>query len=185
MRRQRRQNGFTLVEVIVVAAIISILAGILVPLIFKEIDEARISRAYADIRSISSAMLVFKKDTSQWPINANCTNTITMLTGNGNIPPTITGTGWDTSTRTMFDYYLNTDDNACWSPPTMTPAKWKGPYMTSISPDPWGNFYLVNTPAMLATSGPIWIISAGPNGNLETNADSATLVGDDVGIRLR
>ena len=60
--------GFTLIEVIVVAGIIAILAGILVPMILKEIDESRITRAAADTKSISTAMMVFKKDTAQWPV---------------------------------------------------------------------------------------------------------------------
>ena len=56
------ERGFTLIEVIVVAGIIAILAGILVPMIFKEIDESRITRASADVRSISAAMIVFRRN---------------------------------------------------------------------------------------------------------------------------
>ena len=68
MSESRNEKGCTLIEVIVVAGIIAILAGILVPLILKEIDESRITRATADIKSISSAILILKKDTAQWPV---------------------------------------------------------------------------------------------------------------------
>lgn len=57
------------------------LAGILVPLIIKEIDESKIARASADVRSISSALIVLKKDTGQWPVNAACTPAVTLLMG--------------------------------------------------------------------------------------------------------
>src|SRR5271169_4840041 len=98
--KARDAKGFTLIEVIVVAAIIAILVGILVPMIFKEIDEARITRASADTKSISTALLVLRKDTGQWPVNANCSPTVTLLYGknnNGTMPTFAPSANWDQS----------------------------------------------------------------------------------------
>lgn len=99
--RLNSKKGFTLIEVIVVAGIIAVLAGILVPLIFKEIDESKIARTAADIHSISSALIVFKKDTGQWPINAGCSSTITLLTGAGGVMPVL-GEGGTPAPRTSW-----------------------------------------------------------------------------------
>ncbi|MEK6743446.1 MAG: type II secretion system protein GspG [Nitrospirota bacterium] len=174
----RKQSGFTLVEVIVVAGIIAILAGILVPLILKEIDEARISRAAADVRSISNALIILKKDTGQWPITATCGTANTLLQGQGALP-TIVGTGWTTTTPDQYDNYLMVDDNGCW------PVKWKGPYLAGVNADPWGNAYITNADNFLAASGAVWIISAGPDGVIDTSVTNSTIVGDDVGARIR
>lgn len=174
----REQKGFTLIEVIVVAGIIAILAGILVPLIFKEIDESKITRASADVKSISSALIVFRKDTGQWPVTTTCTPTVAMLWGSGTTP-TIGGAGWNTTDATMLSDYTTSDANNCW------PSLWKGPYIGSITKDPWGNRYVINADAFLSTTAPIWIISAGPDGVLDTAVDSIVPNNDDVGIRLR
>jgi general secretion pathway protein G len=176
----RKQSGFTLVEVIVVAGIIAILAGILVPLILKEIDESRITRAAADVRSITNAIIILKKDTGQWPITATCSNTATLLQGGGNIPTL--AAGWDSTENVSFDDYLSSDANGCWS------ARWKGPYIPFLSADPWGNAYIANATALLSAAAPlppIWVISAGPDGVVNTPADSQTVQGDDVGLRMR
>nr|MDA8412260.1 prepilin-type N-terminal cleavage/methylation domain-containing protein [Desulfobacteraceae bacterium] len=84
----KRNRGFTLIEVIVVAAIIAILAGILVPMIFRQIDEAKISRAEADCKSISTAVLLFRKDTGKWPyyLPGDCTLTYLAIVGSGTSP---------------------------------------------------------------------------------------------------
>lgn len=97
----REQKGFTLIEVIVVAGIIAVLAGILVPLIFKEIDESKVSRAAADIRSISTALIVLKKDTGQWPVSSSCTPTVTLISGAGTMPAL--ADGWNSGTPEEFD----------------------------------------------------------------------------------
>jgi len=175
--RLRNKRGFTLIEVIVVAAIIAVLAGILVPLIFKEIDEARISRASADLRSISTAMIIIKKDTGQWPVNANCEATVTMLLGDGVVPA---GAGWNATEVERFDNFLLSDANGCFG------TKWKGPYIAYVTKDPWGNAYISNAVDYSGT-GPIWLLSAGPNGVIET-PPAATVVdasSDDIGFRLR
>jgi len=175
----KKQNGFTLVEVIVVAGIIAILAGILVPLILKEIDEARITRAYADVRSISTAVIIMKKDTGKWPnLDGGCNPAVTYLYSDGNTPGGLGAAGYDQSTSVYFDDYLTADASGCYG------AKWKGPYLAHVSADPWGNAYVVNANIFTA-NGPVWIISAGPNGSVETNSAAATIQGDDVGIRLK
>lgn len=174
----RKQSGFTLVEVIVVAGIIAILAGVLVPLILKEIDEARITRAYADARSLSSAIIVLKKDAGKWPnLSGTCVADVTLLHGDGAIPGDADTRGFVQTKKTHYNDFLTTDATGCIG------TKWKGPYMAHASMDPWGNAFITNADGF-ASPSPVWIISAGPNGVIETNSDDQTLLGDDVGIRL-
>lgn len=176
--RSRNDAGFTLIEVIVVAGIIAILAGILVPLILKEIDEARKTRAAADVRAISNAILILRKDTGQWPVSSTCTPASKFLTGAGAVPPL--AAGWDITGRVSYDLRLSLDDEDCW------PNRWKGPYIAIVNEDPWGNAYVTNADAMTAAGKPpIWILSAGPDGTVETAATDTALQGDDVGVRIQ
>lgn len=176
----KRNAGFTLIEVIVVAGIIAILAGILVPLIFEQIDEARIARAAADTKSISTAMMVFKKDTAQWPsMDADCEPNVTFLSGAGNLPSDLAAMGYDTDVASAYDSHFSADVNGCYAP------NWKGPYMAMVTADPWGNSYVTNANSFATAGQPVWIISAGPNKQLETAVNSTALQGDDIGLRLK
>jgi general secretion pathway protein G len=176
--RRGKDTGFTLIEVIVVAGIIAVLAGILVPLIFKEIDEARNTRASADIRAISTAILVLKKDTGKWPnLDGSCNAAATFLFGEGALPVDLAAQSYDQTTSVRLDDYLSTDAGGCYG------TRWKGPYLALTSADPWGNAYFINA-INLASGGTVWILSAGPNGTVDTAASAATLQPDDVGIML-
>jgi general secretion pathway protein G len=175
----RNEKGFTLIEVIVVAGIIAILAGILVPLIFKEIDESRITRASADIRSISSAMIVFRKDIAAWPVmDATCTANVTLLNGDGNLPANLAAFGFDPTVTSSLNDHLSTDTNGCYT-------NWKGPYIARTSADPWGFSYMINAASFAVQNSPVWIISVGPNGQLETPSFSEVTLGDDIGLRMK
>lgn len=170
------EKGFTLVEVIVVAAIIAILAGILVPMIFSQIDEAKLSRAKGDIRSLSSGIYAFRKDVGQWPA---CSNT-TLLRGLGSLDDAaITALGFDYTKPNQFSEHLMTDDNACYG------DMWKGPYFGSVEADPWGNAYIVSALNFGVATAPVLIISAGPDGVFQTTAASNIALGDDIGIRVK
>lgn len=65
---------------------------------------------------------------------------------------------------------------------------WRGPYVTQLGFDPWGRTYIVSVGAMEANGRPVapgargWILSAGPNGVLETAPDASVLGGDDIGM---
>jgi len=50
--------------------------------------------------------------------------------------------------------------------------------------DGWGRCFLLNIGA-LERGGPVWVMSAGPNGRIETYSDAEVLAGDDIGVRVR
>lgn len=62
-----RSKGFTLIEVMVVMVILGILAAIIVPKIMNRPDQARVVAAKNDIRSIMSALKLYRLDNGQYP----------------------------------------------------------------------------------------------------------------------
>ncbi len=63
----RKQRGFTLIELMVVVVILGLLATIMMPKILGKPEQARRVKAKADIRSIQSALAMFKTDTGNFP----------------------------------------------------------------------------------------------------------------------
>ncbi|MGV6858516.1 MAG: type II secretion system major pseudopilin GspG [bacterium] len=64
---QRLQQGFTLIEVMVVVVILSILAAVVVPKIMDNPDKARITKAKQDVRALESGLNLYKLDNFQYP----------------------------------------------------------------------------------------------------------------------
>jgi|SRR5699024_5013512 len=62
--KNKNNKGFTLVEILVVIAIIGILAVVAVPSLFKNIEKAKIAELEADISTLRSAALSYYADTS-------------------------------------------------------------------------------------------------------------------------
>ncbi len=65
--KRNRQAGFTLIEIMVVVAIIAILGAAVVPKIMSRPDEARRVRAQTDIGSIAAALEMYKLDNFAYP----------------------------------------------------------------------------------------------------------------------
>lgn len=63
----RKQRGFTLIEIMVVVVILGVLAALVVPNIMGKPDEARISAAKSDIRTISGALNMYKLHNFTYP----------------------------------------------------------------------------------------------------------------------
>lgn len=72
--------------------------------------------------------------------------------------------------------------------PTTGDFKWSGPYAAQLPNDPWGHPYMINARELGQTTNPTWVLSAGPNGVIETtvgNGGQTTPQGDDIGFRIR
>lgn len=70
MRRLASSSGFTLIEIMVVVLILGLLAALVVPKIVGRTDEARVTKAKADIKAIESALNLFKIDNGFYPTSA-------------------------------------------------------------------------------------------------------------------
>jgi general secretion pathway protein G len=67
MNKLRSNRGFTLLEIIVVVAIIAILAAYIAPKVAGRVDDARISKAKSDIRVLESSLELYKLDNFLYP----------------------------------------------------------------------------------------------------------------------
>ena len=65
--RTTLQQGFTLIEIMVVVVILGILAALIAPNLIGRIDEARITAARNDIRTIESALQLYRMDNFRYP----------------------------------------------------------------------------------------------------------------------
>lgn len=67
MHREPGERGFTLIEIMVVVAIIAILAALIVPQVMGRPDEARIVAARHDVAAIMQALKLYRLDQKRYP----------------------------------------------------------------------------------------------------------------------
>ena len=194
-KAMKDSRGFTLIEMVVVLAVIAILAAILTPIINSYVERARYNAAAGDVKNIAAAILQYNADTKIWPIyvsNGDIPNgnvydaeegpgdTATVGTG---------GTGWSTALVgvTSLDVMLNTNFLAL---PTTGNRAWRGAYL-SLGADPWGSSYYVTSANLKPDSvSAAYVISAGPNQTINTpfaptKAGTLTPGSDDIIQRIR
>ena len=205
----KSRKGFTLIEVIVVIAVVAILAAILTPIIAKNIDDAKNGRTLNECQVMASGITSFYKDTGRWPDSDNGSRSflyvletnqgISANGGGGNANPWVT---WAVARRDTLDNQLqyNTPVDGG-NYPSIGEFAWRGPYLITPKADPWGNKYYCNILASgwYISSNPAsqydvcFVISAGPNRTFNTGVrdDQVNYIesvfqenGDDIGFSL-
>ncbi|MEY4421423.1 MAG: ral secretion pathway protein GspG [Pseudomonadota bacterium] len=63
----KRQRGFTLIELMVVLAILGVLAALVVPNVLNRADDARITAAKADVGNLMQALKLYRLDNQNYP----------------------------------------------------------------------------------------------------------------------
>ena len=76
--KNRDDAGFTLIEIMVVIAIIGILATLIVPRIMGRPDEARATAAKHDIGTISQALKLYRLDIGRYPTSEQGLNALVV-----------------------------------------------------------------------------------------------------------
>jgi type IV pilus assembly protein PilE len=64
---EKRQSGFTMIEIMVVVVIVAILAAIAVPTYVKYVESARASEAKSVIGNIDNAAKMYYQTYGEWP----------------------------------------------------------------------------------------------------------------------
>jgi general secretion pathway protein G len=200
----KNEKGMTLLEVIVVLAVLGALAAMLSPVVFRYIDDANRARSQADVRTIATAIQRFYSDTGRWPVYSASTTPADLfyLSSAPNCNGSDTLHHADCSTAAaQFESTTWTDVKAgslVGQLVTNTPGyttgnglrSWKGPYTDAIpAVDAWGNPYVVNIGDAAGTQA-VLVVSGGPNGVVETSADLSTTTNvtpteDDIIARVK
>ena len=195
--RKINNNGFTLIEIVIAVAIVAIFAAAMSPMVFRHLEDAKVSKAQNETEVIASAVLGYFKDVGAWPItnrngpSGNGINRVissTSLASGAGSGAAGGAANWGTygTTKRLGDYlYYNNADNESranggganqnnqdW--PTTGPGSWRGPYIDKYEiNDPWGHAYVINSHYFQGrytgnVRHKVFVLSAGPNGTWET-----------------
>ena len=65
--KERRKQAFTLVEMMAVVVIIGILAAVIAPKFFGQVNKAQVTAAKQDIENLKKAVTLYRFDTNRFP----------------------------------------------------------------------------------------------------------------------
>ncbi|MBL0940122.1 MAG: type II secretion system major pseudopilin GspG [Gemmatimonadaceae bacterium] len=67
---ERTRRGFTLLEVLVVIVVIAVLATFVAPSLFRNVDDAKVATARAQIESLMTALDTYRLDQGRYPTSS-------------------------------------------------------------------------------------------------------------------
>jgi len=76
----QKEKGFTLIELLIVVAIIGIVAGIAIPRFLGARTTARVTRAFADMRTIADGLEMYFTDQNKYPLTLTDADLATYIT---------------------------------------------------------------------------------------------------------
>jgi hypothetical protein len=173
------------------------LALVFAPTVYIFLATQKREAADRELACLADAMSRFHDDLGRWPLEGDVEAVIgddelrCLASRDGKWPALADGVnGWgDWAPRDTFENHLVENrplGHAAFGYPTDLDRSWRGPYVDDVTADPWGRKYVANVwNAHGDRGGPLWVLSAGPNGRVDTRPSSRTVSGDDVARLLR
>jgi len=86
LKGKMTNQGFTLIEIMVVMVILGIMAGLIIPRIMGRPEEARRTKAQVQIESIETALKLYRLDNSCYPTTEQGLQALVEAPGVGRLP---------------------------------------------------------------------------------------------------
>jgi type II secretory pathway pseudopilin PulG len=157
-------------ETLVALSVLVALSGVVLPVVSEGVATTRITGAHGDLQLIAEGLARYVSDTHVLPTGVEGRTNITLLYGPGHVPAS-QRFGATIDARPLEDALLN---------PSMARARWHGPYAAALHADPWGNAYLVNADGWVEPGEQAMVLSAGPDGVVQTTPWARRPAGDDL-----
>ncbi len=190
------RRGFTLIELILVVAVVAILAAILVPTVFSILDESSVTKGTADVKAIAGATVKFRKDLGEFPTRQSDADAEVNLIYSGTTAPAVTdftpsaaAGPFDCTTvgnceSFVFPFVTNSPSGAGVAYSTTGKKQWKGPYLSENPTDDFGTPYITYVRRLQRAGGftteRAWVVFAGENKLYETTPGHTSAQGDDI-----
>lgn len=162
MKILKNGNGFTLIEMIVVIAIIVILSTLIMTQIQNHVPRAKIAKAQRDVGTLTQVTTIFEMDNGQSPVRKDKTTKeyfYLLFTADENGDLVMEDEqGNDKSAsgaldvaaipalrrdNAVFHLLLNSREYAVAKNIQGIRSGWDGAYLDTLPLDPWGNSYLM------------------------------------------
>ena len=85
-KKQKHNDGFTLIELMVVIVILGILAGLIVPRIMGRPEEAKQLKAKLTIESLETSLRLYKLDNGSYPTTEQGLEALVQAPDTGDVP---------------------------------------------------------------------------------------------------
>lgn len=151
------------------------MAGVVGPGVAGEVEQVRRQGAVNDMQSIVGALRDYSRDTLTLPTGVEGRTNLRWLSGPGNLPAGLPFTPGADDHRALHDL-LQT--------PALGGAGWRGPYLVELPVDPWERAFLVSVGGLVDGRSFPMVVSAGPDGVLDTPPTARAAVGDDLLLPL-
>jgi hypothetical protein len=159
-------------DAVLLLATLVLVVGIAIPVAGFDLRHSELMEAQHTTVAIADGVFAYRKDigslASAAPVH------VPLLLGPGEVPEL--GAFGGTTTASL-DNLLRSGRGAGF--------QWRGPYVEKIGADPWGRAYVVLLGGFQTAQRKPWILSAGPNGLIETDPGSMVCGGDDIGYVVR
>lgn len=185
----RASRGFSVAEVTMILTALSILSAAAAPTLNGYVEDTKLVRAAHDVGTLAVSLVRMFNDVAAERNTAQGWASYDVLVGGGATPAAL-GAGtdaWaspaDAKAVGVLDDHLITNAASYTQRPRGATFGWRGAYLDQpVQPDPWGNRYAVNVRAMRSSNFDTLVLSAGPDGLVESafELDGLLTQGDDI-----